>query len=130
MSVSLKLYALFLVVCLVLWIVGLVVYALVTPQREMKLIAQGNRAAALSLGGTGLGLAVVLAACAAQTSDLNELLRLGGLALVAQIAAFVVIALVLPGFRAGIAEDKVSYGIVLGAFSLAVGIINAGAIIG
>jgi putative membrane protein len=47
-------------------------------------------------------------------------------ALVSQIVAFEVIHLLFRDFKAGMEKGEISYGIALGAFSIAVGIINAG----
>jgi putative membrane protein len=129
MEASIKLYVLFFVISTVLWVVALSVYALVTPVRELKLIGQGNRAAACSLGGAALGMAATIGACSTITDVPGELATWAALACVFQIIAFVVAALILPGFRKGISEDKLSYGIFLGAISLGVGLINAGALI-
>jgi putative membrane protein len=129
MEPHIKLYLTFLVICAVLWVVGLALYTLVTPVREMKLIAQGNRAAAITSAATAISIAAVIAASAATTTDINALLRMGGLAVVSQLIAFILIALLLPSFRAGINEDKVSYGIFMGGVSLAIALLNVGAMI-
>jgi putative membrane protein len=129
MEASVKLYVLFFAISVVLWALALVLYGLVTPVRELKLIGQGNRAAACSLGGAALGLAVVIGACSTITDVPRELAIWAALAALFQILAFVVVALILPGFRQGISQDKTSYGIFLGALSLAIGLLNAGALI-
>jgi putative membrane protein len=129
MEASIKLYVLFFVISTVLWAAALFVYALVTPVRELKLIGQGNRAAACSLGGAALGMAATIGACSTITDVPLELATWSGLACLFQIIAFVVAALLLPGFRKGISEDKLSYGIFLGAISLSIGLINAGSLI-
>ncbi len=129
MEASIKVYILFFVISVVLWAVGLFVYGLVTPVRELKLISDGNRTAACSLGGAALGLAATIGACSTITDVPLELATWAALATLFQIITFVIVALILPGFRKGITEDKLSYGIFLGALSLAIGIINAGALI-
>jgi putative membrane protein len=129
MEASVKLYLLFFAISAVLWVLALVVYGLVTPVRELKLIGQGNRAAAFSLGGAALGLAAAIGTCSTITDVPQELATWAAIAAAIQIIAFVIVALILPGFRKGITEDKTSYGIFLGALSLAIGLINAGALI-
>ncbi len=129
MEASIKIYVMFFVISVVLWALGLFVYALVTPVRELKLISEGNRAAACSLGGAALGLAATIGSCSTVTDAPLELAIWAALAVVFQIIAFVVAALLLPGFRKGITEDKLSYGIFLGAISFSIGLINAGALI-
>jgi putative membrane protein len=129
MEASVKIYILFFVISVLAWAVGLFVYALVTPIRELKLIGEGNRAAACSLGGAALGMAATVGACSTITDVPLDLAIWAGLAALFQIIAFVVAALMLPGFRKGVTEDKLSYGIFQGALAFAIGIINAGALV-
>jgi putative membrane protein len=129
MFANLPLYLGFFGTTLGLLIAGLAIYLWVTPYSELRLIRAGNRAAALSLGGTAIGLAVTLTSVASSTWRLSELAAWGAVGLLAQIATFVVVAyVVLRGFREAIQEDRVGYGIALGSFSIAVGILNAGAL--
>jgi putative membrane protein len=129
MDTSIRLYLIFLGVCIVLWLVGQALYTLITPVREMKLIAQGNRSAAITSAATAIAIAAVIAAAASQTTAPMALLRMGGLAVVSQLFAFILIALLLPSFRAGINADKLSYGIFMGGISIAVALLNVGAMI-
>jgi putative membrane protein len=128
MLTSLPLYLAFLGTTLALLLAALTIYVMLTPYREITLIRQGNRAAAYSLGGTAIGMAIVLYSTASGTFSVLELAMWGAIGLVGQLAAFVVISLVIPRFKQGMEEDNAAYGIVLGAFSLAVGILNAGAL--
>jgi putative membrane protein len=48
-------------VTLTMLVLGTVLYALLTPHKEIALIREGNSAAALSLGGVFVGLAIPLA---------------------------------------------------------------------
>jgi putative membrane protein len=127
MDASLKLYSVFLAIIVGMWLGGLLIYTLITPTREFKLIGEGNKAAALCLSGSAVALAAVLCAAGSLSTSIDDLLRMGAIAVVAQLAAFVIVALLLPAFRKGIAEDKVSYGVVLAGFSIAVGLMNIGA---
>lgn len=128
MLAALPLYLAFLGATLALLVVALAIYVMLTPYREITLIRQGNRAAACSLGGTALGMAIVLFSTASGTFEVLELAVWGGIGLVGQLAAFLVVSLMIPRFRQGIEEDNVAYGIVLGALSIAMGILNAGAL--
>ncbi len=129
MDASIQLYLIFMGVCVVLWLIGLVLYTVITPVKEMKLIKAGNRAAAVTSAATAIAIAAVIAAAASQTTDVMALVRMGGLAVVSQLFAFILIALLLPAFRAGIISDKLSYGIFMGGISLAVALLNVGAMI-
>lgn len=125
---TLPLYFTFLGTCVALLTVAVLLYMLITPYHEVRLIRQGNSAAAISLGGTVIGMAIALFSVASGTYAILELLLWGGVALVSQVAVFGLVCLKLPGFRQGIEEDRIGYGITLGAFSIAMGILNAGAL--
>lgn len=125
---TLPLYFTFVGVCVLLMAAGLTIYTLITPYHEYSLIRQGNSAAAISLGGTAIGMAIALSAVAAGTYEVLELALWGGVALVCQLAVFLLVCIKLPGFRQGIEADRTGYGITLAAFSIAMGILNAGAL--
>lgn len=112
----------------ILLALGLSVYAAVTPYREISLIREGNSAAAWSLGGTALGLATAIASAAAHSLDMLDMLIWAGIAVAAQLVSYLALGRIIPGLRTGIEEDRQSFGIFLGAVSLAVGILNAGAL--
>jgi putative membrane protein len=101
---------------------------MITPYHEIRLIRQGNKAAAYSFGGTAIGMAIMLYSTASGTFSVLELAAWGGVGLVGQILVFVVVSLLIPGLKQGIEEDKTSQGILLGALSIAMGILNAGAL--
>lgn len=128
MFATLPLYFAFLGVAVALLIAALAIYLQITPYHEIRLIRQGNSAAAVSLGGTAIGMALVLYSTASSTFEIAELAVWGGLGLVSQIVVFLIVTLLLPDLKQGLNEDKLSYGILLGALSIAMGILNAGAL--
>ena len=128
MFASLPLYLVFLGTALGLFAIALGIYLQVTPFHEIRLIRQGNSAAAVSLGGTAIGMAVVLHSAASGTFNAVELAVWGGIGLIGQIVVFLIVMLIIPDLTKGINEDKVGYGILLGALSIAMGILNAGAL--
>lgn len=119
-------YFIYLVSTLVLLLAATALYVKVTPYDEMALIRRGNVAAAIALGGTMIGYAAVVWSATAHGSDLLETAVWGGVALVSQIIAFEIVSFIFRDFKAGMERGEVSYGVTLGAFSIAVGIINAG----
>jgi len=127
MFATLPLYLAFLGTAVVLLAVALAIYLQVTPFHEIRLIRAGNSAAAVSLGGTAIGMAVVLFSAASGTFVVSELAVWGALGLVGQIAVFLVVNLLLPDLKQGLNDNKMGYGILLGALSIAMGILNAGA---
>ena len=123
-------YAAFLSSTIGLLFAAVTVYVLITPLQEIRLIRAGNTSAALSLGVAVIGLALPLYGVASSTFIITELLAWGAVGVVLQVAAYVLISFVLPDYRLNIESDKVSYGIAGAALSIAVGILNAGAIAG
>jgi len=104
------------------------VYKLVTPYRELELIRAGNKAAAFSLGGTVIGFSIALNTIAAGSGSLLDMAMWGVIALVCQLLVFFVVARLLGDLRQGIEEDRMGYGVFLGAVSIAMGMLNAGAL--
>lgn len=130
MFANFGLYAAFLGTSLALLLAATAAYVMITPLHEVRLIRAGNRAAALSLGGAVIGLALTVFGVASSTFVVLELAAWGAVGVVMQVAAYLVVSLVLPDYRRQIESDQVSYGIAGAAFSIAVGILNAGAIAG
>lgn len=118
----------FMIVSVGLLVAALAIYLQVTPYSEIKLIRSGNRAAALSFGGTAIGLALTLYGVGTSTWSVMQLATWGAIGLVFQIVSFFVVAALIGGFKAGIEEDKAGYGIALGCLSIAIGILNAAAL--
>ena len=109
---SLPQYAMFLGSSLGLLAVALGIYMLVTPFKEIELIRNGNSAAAT----------------ASSTFEITEMIVWGGIGLVGQLVALFIVTMLIPGLHDGITKDKTGYGILLGGLSLAMGVLNAGAI--
>ncbi len=104
------------------------VYIMVTPHHEIRLIRQGNAAAAWSLGGALVGLALPLASALTNAVSLVDLALWGAVALVTQLLGFMLVALVMRDLRKGIEADRASYGITVAAVAVALGLLNAGAL--
>ncbi|MBL8670846.1 MAG: DUF350 domain-containing protein [Alphaproteobacteria bacterium] len=104
------------------------IYTTVTPYREFTLIRQGNATAAISLVGVVIGFALALLSVSAHAGNLVDMVVWGVIALIAQLLMFVVVSRLLPGFRQGIEGNTMAYGVTLGGLSIAMGLINAGAL--
>lgn len=134
MLANLPLYLAFIGTSVGLLLVAIVIYKAITPFDELRLIRAGNRAAAISLGGTGIGLALTLHAIGSATWSVLDLAVWGAIALVVQLLTYALVATLLVGLgqRARIKEaieaDRVGYGILLGAAAIIVGILNAAAL--
>ena len=118
-------FLLYLAVALALLAVFLALYIRVTPYRELALIREGNMAAAFSLSGSLLGFIVPLAAAVRHSVNLVDMALWGLVAMVVQIAAFVVVKLMIPSLTEDIPANKTSAGFFLGCASLGVGLLNA-----
>ena len=101
------------------------IYVRVTPYPEIQLVRGGNVAAAYSLSGAIVGFAVPLASAIESSVNLVDMALWALIAMTVQIAAFIVVKLLIPNIARDIAEGKTAQGFFLGALSLAVGILNA-----
>jgi len=108
--------------------VGVVIYHWITPHHEMKLIRDGNTAAAVSLGGVIVGLGLPLAVSLANSITLIDILHWGIVALVIQLATYFAIDILLRGLSKRIEEGQMSSAVLLAATKLSVAAINAAAL--
>ena len=100
-------------------------YIRVTPWAEMALIRAGNMAAAFSLSGAILGFIVPLAAAVRYSVNIVDMVIWGMLALVVQVAAFVIIKMLVPSVVKDIEAGNAAQGFFVGVASLAIGLLNA-----
>ncbi|TXM79431.1 DUF350 domain-containing protein [Methylobacterium sp. WL69] len=105
----------------------LVVYLSATAHREIALIRANNSAAALALGGSLIGYTLPLAAAIANAQTILDCVIWGLVALVVQILIYFVVRLILPDLSRRIEAGEVSSAILIAAFSLAGGLVDAAA---
>jgi putative membrane protein len=110
---------------LLLLTICLAAYVLITPYAEIRLIREGNAAAAASLGGALIGFALPLASAVVHSVSLLDMLIWAALALAVQLVAFVAVRLAVPAISRHVREGQVSSGVLLGAVAIALGILNA-----
>jgi len=125
---SLPAFASFFLTAVVLLAVFLGLYVFVTPYSELRLIGEGNTAAAVSLGGAVIGFALPIAVAVAASHNLYAMLGWGVVACVVQLLTFSAARLALPTINHNIPQDKLASGIFLASLSIGVGILNAGCI--
>ena len=118
-------FAAFFGVSLLLLTACLALYVLITPYPEVKLIREGNAAAAASLGGAIIGFALPLASVVVNSVSLLDMLLWSAVALVVQLAAFAGVRLLVPNIARHVREGQVASGILLGAMAIALGLLNA-----
>ena len=115
-------YFLAAVLCCVAYVV---VYTAITPNRELDLIRAGNPSASLSVGMSLIGFSLPLASAIFHTASLLECLVWATVALVAQLLAYWLARLVMPGLPEGIAKGEIAAGLWVGCVSIAAGVLNA-----
>ena len=118
-------FLLYLATSLVLLVLFIVIYIWITPYHELRLIREGNVAAAASLSGTILGFVIPLAHAVALSVNLADMALWGFIALVVQLLVFFSVTRIVPGIAGDIPAGKVAPGIFLGSLSLGTGILNA-----
>jgi putative membrane protein len=119
----------YLALSIVLLVAFVTAYVLVTPQHELPLIRQGNVSASIVFGGTLLGFALPLASAVAHSVSIVDLLLWGAIAGVVQGVASLLLRTVIRDLRAHIEADRVSVAITMASLKLAMGLLNAAAIV-
>ncbi len=103
-------------------------YMWITPQHELKLIREGNVSAAVCLSGTLLGYVLPLASAMVHGADLYDFMIWSFIAMLVQLAVYLVIRIAFRSLTVSIIEDRVSVAILVASISLATGVLNAAAI--
>jgi putative membrane protein len=117
-------------VTVLMLVIGVFIYMWITSHDERVLIREGNTAAAISLAGAILGLAIPLAFCMASSVNVYDIVIWGIVTLVIQLATFWIIDIWLRDLSKRIEEGQVGTAILLVSVKLAVASINAAAVSG
>ena len=125
---NLPAFAMYFATAFAILVAFLTLYALVTPYNELELIRQGNVAAATSLAGALVGIALPVAVAVVVSHNLYTMVGWGVVACIVQLLAFVATRLVLPHLCEDIPQGKAAAAIFLAAISTGVGIISAACI--
>ena len=104
-----------------------VLYLYATPHREITLIRGDNLPAAVVLAGALLGFAVPLASALRIASGLLDVAAWAFMALIAQLAAYALVALLLKDFSRRINRGEMAAAVLAGSIHLGVGLINSAA---
>ncbi|HEY5608831.1 MAG TPA: DUF350 domain-containing protein [Alphaproteobacteria bacterium] len=113
-----------------IFVVGLAAYLWVTPYHELRLVRQGNIAAAITGSGAMLALVVPLGATMANSVSVPDILLWGVVAIVLQLIAFAAVAIVFRQLSQAIERGDIAPALVLAATQLSTGILNAAAMSG
>jgi len=118
-------FLLYLAISSVLLAVFLALYVRITPYREIALIRENNMAAAFSFSGTLIGMVIPLANVVEHSVNPVDMVIWGFLALLVQLIVFVIARISFPKIVVDIPACKQAAGFVLGAISIAAGLLNA-----
>ncbi len=117
-------------VTILILIAGTGIYALLTPHREIQLIREGNTAAAISLGGVMVGLAIPLSVSLTASVSPLEIGIWGAATIAVQLLVFRLTDLLLHGLPQRIQEGEVAAAALLVGAKLAGALILAAAVAG
>lgn len=107
-----------------------IVYALLTPWREIALIREGNAAAAVAFAAVLVGLAVPLAVSMSVSTSVRDIAIWGVATIVLQLLVFRLVDLLLTGLPQRIEKGEIAAAIVLAGAKLATALILAAALTG
>ena len=117
-------------VTLVILFVSAAIYVLLTPHREIALIRDGNAAAAVSLGGVLVGLAIPLAVSLKASTTVVELALWGASTMIVQLLVFRLADIVLRGLPRRIQDGEMAAAAMLVGAKLSTAVILAAAVAG
>jgi putative membrane protein len=103
----------------------MIAYLFITPYNELKLIKEGNVAAALGLSGSVLGFTFPLAAAIRNSVHPWDMMLWALIAALVQLLVYVAIRYTLLNVVRRIPDGQVATGVVLAAISISAGILNA-----
>ena len=100
-------------------------YDKVTPYDEVKLIRNGNTAAAIAYSGAVIGMALPLASAIAHSVNPVDMIIWGVFALGVQVLVYFLVRRLLPQLNDQIPENQPAPAVMLATMSIGAGIINA-----
>ena len=120
-------FALYFGLSIVFLFIFKLVYALVTPHDECKLVKEEkNVAAAIGFGGAIIGFAIALGSAASNSVAVVDFAIWALVAVIAQSLAFAILRFsFMPKIAERINNNEVSAGVMLASMSIAVGLLNA-----
>ena len=105
-------------------------YILLTPHKEIALIREGNAAAAVSLGGVLVGLAMPLAVSLRASTNVIDIGLWGVATVLVQLLIFRIVDVILRGLPRRIQDGEMSAATLLVGAKLATALIVAAAVAG
>ena len=105
------------------------IYTTLTPYDEVALVKANNAAAAIAWTGAILGFGIALSGALRESESLLEFLIWGIIAGIAQLLVFYAYRRVYPKLRERIEADEIASAIKLSGVAIAVGLLNASAMV-
>jgi putative membrane protein len=118
------------VASLAVWLIGVAVYAVLSPVKEVLLIREGSTAATLSFAGAILGLAIPLAVSLAASASLVEIALWGVSLIFVQLGVFRLIDALLVGIPARVRGGETDAAVLLTGARIGAALILAAAVAG
>lgn len=113
-----------------IFIIGVVIYTRLTPHNELKLVQEGNMAAAIHFSALIVSLTLPLSACLINRFSLFDVAIWGTMSLFLQLFLFRLTDAVFKGMPERIVNNETAPALVLASFKIAGSIILAVAIAG
>ncbi|MBS0333172.1 MAG: DUF350 domain-containing protein [Proteobacteria bacterium] len=105
-------------------------YVMLTPHKEIALIREGNTAAAASLAGVLVGLAIPLAVSLKASTGLIDLALWAAAIALVQLLVFRLVDFILHGLPKRIQDDEMAAAVMLAGAKIATALILAAAVSG
>lgn len=118
-------YIIYLLASLAMISVFSLIYTKVTPYDELKMIREGQSAAAFSFLGALIGFSLTLASSIMHNDSLVAFAGWAGAAMAVQLLVYGVLSRLMPELHQELENNNVAVGALLGGVSLTFGIINA-----
>ncbi|WP_138494460.1 DUF350 domain-containing protein [Paenibacillus pinistramenti] len=102
-------------VIIVLQLLGMFIFSLMTPFKDMEELRKGNTAVALAFGGKFLATAIVLGVAAYTNTSIWHMMLWFGVGYVCLLASYWIFELVTPGFKISdhLKQGNVAVGLLL-----------------
>ena len=102
------------------------IYTKITPYNEIKLIREGNTAAAVAFAGTILGMVVAMSSVIVHSTGWLDKIAWCSISLVVQLLVWGAVNLIFKNLQTSIDQDRcMADAVMLATFSLAAGILQA-----
>ena len=108
-----------------LLVIFILVYGLITPYNEYRLIKDGCTAPAISFGGAILGYIFPMCSAITHSASFIDMIIWACIAMVVQILVFLVMRIFFQSLIKNVSEDKIGPALLLGIVSIALGLLNA-----